>query len=141
MPEKIYNLAKASLGKDIAATQNELGCAESISYLLNKANVANFPKAGYLGTSDFYNWLKKFAMPVDTPIRGDIIISPTGTSTKGAQHGHIGIVALYGVLSNNSMNGLFMEYYTIDSWRTYYGGKLGFPVLFFRVNEVIPICR
>lgn len=134
MNEKIYNLAKSCLGKDIAKTQNELGCAEAVSYLLTTLNVAGFPKAGYLSTLDLFHWLKAHATQVTVPEIGDVIISPTGTSSKKSAHGHVGIVAKFGVLSNNSMNGLFEEYYTLEKWRAYYGDKLGFPIYYFKIN-------
>lgn len=136
MPEKIYQFAKSCLNTDIAATQNELGCAESISYIFIQTKVPHFPKEGYLSTADFYTWLETYAERVTDPLPGDVIIAPTGKSTKGAAHGHIGIIAKYGILSCNSMNGLFQEYFTIVKWLIYYGGKLGFPTLFYRIKGV-----
>lgn len=142
MNEKIYEFAKSCLGKDIAATQNELGCAEAVSYILKHCAVPNFPTKGFLSTAELNSWLvvnetniAKLSGTIEdaTPQPGDIIISPTGTSTKGALHGHVGIVALHGILSNNSMTGLFDEYYTLEKWQAYYQTKLGFPVLFYRL--------
>lgn len=132
--DEIYNLAKSCLGKDIAKTQNELGCAEAISYILNSIKVSNFPLAGYLSTSELYIWLKKYALEVPEGIPGDVIISPTGTSSIGSSHGHVGIVAYHGILSNNSMTGLFDEYYTLDKWEAYYVEKLHFPIIYFRIR-------
>lgn len=134
MNSKIYDFAKSCMGKDIAATQNELGCAEAVSYVLNHCLVSGFPKAGILGTAELNSWLKKNASIVTTPLPGDIIISPTGSSTKGAKHGHVGVVAKFGILSNNSMNGLFQETYTLDEWHEYYHNRLGFPVLFYSLD-------
>ncbi|MBX4216139.1 hypothetical protein KW797_04290, partial [Candidatus Parcubacteria bacterium] len=135
MPEKIYEFSKSCLGKDIATTQNELGCAEAVSYVFNHVGVQDFPKNGFLSTLEFHIWLKKNAQEVAEPSLGDIIISPTGSSSKKATHGHIGIVARHGILSNNSMNGLWQEYYTQESWKAYYGSKLGFPVFFYRISN------
>jgi len=135
MQQKIYNLAKSCLGKDIARTQDELGCAESVSYILIKCGVVNFPVAGFLGTAEFYGWLSKYAKKVEIPQPGDIIISPTGYSTKGAKHGHIGVVANYGVMSNNSLNGLFQQHFvSLDAWKQYFTVKLGFPTEYFRIS-------
>lgn len=128
----LYNLAKSKLGYDIAATQNELGCAEAVSYLLHTLQVPGFSPT--LSTNELYHELlniKCFA-EVKAPLPGDIIISPTGYSTKGSAHGHVGICAFHGIMSNNSMNGLWEQYYTELSWQQYYAGKLGFPVLYFR---------
>lgn len=129
--ERLYDLAKSCMGKDIAKTQNELGCAEAVSYLLKNIQLANFPPKGFLSTADLYYWLKKYATQLDVSETGCVIISPTGFSAN--LHGHVGIVANHGILSNNSMTGLFDEYYTLPKWEAYYKVKLGFPIFYFRV--------
>jgi hypothetical protein len=69
---------------------------------------------------------------VNVPEPGSIIISPSGYSSKGARNGHVGIVGLGNmIMSNDSGTGMWLEHYSIDSWKLYYGQKLGFPVLFF----------
>jgi len=132
--EKVYDYAKKCLNKDIAATQNELGCAESVSYVLKKVAVADFPAKGFLSTTDFNRWLAKYATRIDTPEFGDIIISPTGMSTKGAAHGHIGICGKQSIISNNSANGLFQDHLDRKTWDAYFGKKLGFPTFFYRLK-------
>lgn len=133
--EDLYNFAKSCLDKDIAATQNELGCAEAVSYLLNHLKVPGFPPRGFLGTSDLFTWLlnSSAVFKVGDWLPGDIVISPSGHSTKGALHGHVGICGYHGIMSNNSMNGLFQQTYTDASWKEYYTEKLGFPVIYFRL--------
>lgn len=128
----LYEWAKGCLHKDIAATQDELGCAEAVSYLLHKVGVPGFKPT--VSTQELWGELKALYAfeQVQEPLPGDIIISPTGTSTIAAAHGHVGIVAFYGILSNNSMTGLFEEYYTMQSWKAYYGDKLKFPIYYFR---------
>lgn len=63
---------------------------------------------------------------------GDIIISATGTANDPSQHGHVGICAKYGILSNNSEDGRLEEQWTLPAWFEYYGTTLGFPVKIFR---------
>lgn len=130
----LYALAKSCLHRDIAVTQNELGCAEAISYLLHVQQVPGFQPT--LSTAALYAQLRVLDAfeQVDQPLPGDIIISPTGTSTIGSDHGHVGIVAYYGILSNNSMTGLFEEYYTMQSWKAYYADRLHFPLYYFRLK-------
>lgn len=133
---KLYNEAKACLGLDLStdpAVPPEVSCAVAVNNVFKKTFGA--PLGGGASTAAMYHVLQtdsRFQLASE-PEAGDIIISPTGTSKKGAQHGHVGIVANYGILSNNSMNGLFEEYYTLTTWESYYRNKLGFPVLFFRV--------
>lgn len=129
----LYNLAKSCLGRDIAATQNELGCAEAVSYLLHALKVQAFTPT--LSTQQLYAELNTRAAfaEVKDPLPGDIIISPTGYSTKGSAHGHVGVVGFHGIMSNNSMSGLWDQYYTETSWEQYYKEKLGFPIVYFRL--------
>lgn len=134
---KIYLEAKACLDKHITLDPSvppDLGCAEAVSFVLKNAGVQNLPTNGYAGTHDLYIWLKNHSTQVTTPQAGDVIISPTGTSTINSPHGHTGIVALYGILSNDSDTGLFMEKYTLDTWNKYFHGVEGFPVYYFRFN-------
>lgn len=130
--ERLYDMAKACLGKDIAKTQDELGCAEAVNYVYKKT--FGTPIGGETSTAGMYEVLKKDKrfVKVDEPLFGDIIISPTGTSTLNALHGHVGIVAKYGILSNNSLNGLWQEKFTLQSWKIYYTNR-GFPVYYYRV--------
>lgn len=130
----LYALAKSSLGKDIAKTQNELGCAEAVSYLLLSLKVNGFI-ASILSTQQLYHTFADLAAftAVESPLPGDLIISPTGYSSKGSAHGHVGICGYHGIMSNNSMTGLWEEFYTEVSWEAYYHTKLGFPIFYFRL--------
>lgn len=143
--QDIYAAAKACLDTHITLDQNvpaDLGCAEAVSYILKQANLGGaLPKLGFAGTADLYKWLLSEEQegvspiaPPNTPQAGDIIISPTGTSTKNAPHGHVGIIGLHGIMSNDSNTGLWGENYTIDSWNVAYAQKLGFPVYIFRFS-------
>ena len=134
--QKLYLAAKSCLGKDMCVDPTippEVSCAVSVNAVYELA--FGGPLGGGASTAAMYQVLKtdpRFT-PVTSPAAGDIVISPTGTSTKGSLHGHVGIVGMYGILSNNSMTGHFTEFYTLQSWEQYYVEKLGFPMLFFRV--------
>ena len=133
--QKVYDVAKSCLGTHITedpSVDPALGCAEAVSYVLEQAGY-DLGFHGIAGTSDLYTWLKNHFTPVTDPLPGDVIISPTGTSTTGSPHGHVGIVAKYGVLSNNSNDGKFEENFDLTKWHNYYSA-LGFPVLFFRAK-------
>lgn len=131
----IYLAAKTCLHTHITldpSVPKELGCAEAVSFVLKKAGVSGLPGAGFPGTSALYSWLGANFQIVTSPMPGDVIISPTGTSSISSPHGHTGIVAQYGVLSNDSDTGLWLEKYTLDTWKTYFGDTLGFPIYYFR---------
>ncbi len=136
MAKNIYAIAAASLGKHLTlddSVPSDLGCAEAISFILKTAQEPIIAK-GYPGTAGLYEYLHTSGhfIIVSQAQPGDVIISPTGTSTKGSTHGHVGIVGQNGVLSNDSNTGLFLEHYTLESWQAYFGDYLGFPVYFFR---------
>lgn len=132
---QLYNTAKDCLGTDMITDptiSQEVGCAVSVNAVYQKA--FGKPIGGGASTAALYQVLQtdaRFAR-VDEALPGDIIISPTGTSTKGAPHGHVGIVGYHGIMSNNSLNGLWSEVYTLETWNSYYATYLGFPVCFFR---------
>lgn len=131
--QKLYTLAKDSLGKDIAKTQNDLGCAEAVSYLLLQLNISDFPKKGFLSTIDLYKYLSKspnFKLINDYK-KGAIIISPT----SGKKIGHCGVVGTSWIMSNNSLNGLFQATHNIknNTWKNFYEKKLGLKTYFFEI--------
>ena len=133
---RIYLACLAKLGKDASPRDlapDSLGCAESVSEIIHTV----FPEVPIItGTWTFWEYMKKNSRFQETfyPSMGCIIISPSGTSSKGAKNGHIGI---FGdneiIMSADSRNGLFLENWTLKSWKLYYQDKLGFPIYFFRV--------
>lgn len=137
--EKIYQVAKSLLGQD-ASPENQapsaLACAETVNYIVQKATGS--PVGGGASTASMWEALKadstrwESILGVDAR-EGDIIISPTGSNGfSRLTHGHVGIVARYGILSNNSETGTLGENYDIASWKRYYTDFGGLPTLFFR---------
>lgn len=135
--ERLYNVAKESLGKHMTLNQNvsaEVGCAEAVSKVLQNAGVAGIPALGIAGTSALYDFLHEDVQfdEVTTPQAGDVIVSPTGWPGAVLAHGHVGIVGNYGILSNDSQTGLFKENWTLETWRKYYSDYGNLPTKYFR---------
>lgn len=142
--DKIYLTAKSLLGFD-ASPQDiappSLACAETVNYIVKKAIGA--PVGGGASTAAMYKCLTQFTarfvqVGLADALPGDIIIAPTGYAVPPAlqprvDHGHVGIVAKFGVLSNNSENGLLSENYTVQSWLDYYTEFGRIPTYIFRV--------
>lgn len=141
---KIYNEAKACLGEHItlnSLVSSEVGCAEAVSYVLLKAGINAIPQSGIAGTAQLYTWLSTnpHFLRIEAPEQGAIIVSPTGFG-NGTVEGHTGIIGAfgvqypneYGILSNNSSNGLFQEVWNLLTWYENYGQKGGLPVAMFR---------
>lgn len=128
-------MAKACLGKDLCGNTNiAFGCAQTVNSIVEAAIGVTI--GGGASTYLMYQCLNsqptRFIKAAD-PEPGDIVISPSGYSSKGVPNGHVGIVGRFGVLSNNSVNGLLQEDYTLETWQDFFGVKDGFPVDFFHV--------
>ena len=131
----IYFLGKDASPIDLAG--DELGCAETLNEIYKKTFGEYMSPANILSTYRLYEAIKNSPKFVRTtsPEEGTIILSPTGYSSKGAKNGHVGIIGKAGIImSNDSRSGLFLENYTLQSWKQYYGDKLGFPMYFFNVT-------
>jgi hypothetical protein len=133
---KLYYTAQGWLGKDASPSDeapDEYGCAETVNAIVERT--FGKPIGGDVSTYRMYYAIrdnKKF-VEVKKPIRGDIILSPTGYGNGSMNNGHVGIVGLNGVvMSNSSAGGLFLEKYSVLSWKERYGDKGGYPVLFYR---------
>lgn len=132
--ERLYAMAFSCIGLDMCndpAVPNEVQCAASVNAVFKKCFGTEI--GGHASTQAMGVALRndpRFA-PTHAPQPGDIIISPTGSSSLGAPHGHVGIVGKNHVMSNNSNTGRFDTVYTLDSWHARYAQQLGFPVLFY----------
>lgn len=139
---KLYTLAKQCLGEHITLNQSvpdDVGCAEAVSYVLKQAGIP-LPAEGIAGTAALYQWLSTNALfkVAQAPTAGAILISPTG-SGNGIVEGHTGIVGQYnvqfsgdwGIMSNNSDNGLFQEKWSLTAWEENYTQKGGLPMYYF----------
>lgn len=141
MEENVYTQAKLSLGKHMTldnAVPAEKGCAEAVSAVLALAGISDGSQ-GIAGTSALYTWLTTHFTPITAPEQGCIIISPTGMG-NGSVEGHVGCVGGFnvafpndfGIMSNDSASGKFLETWSLARWHAYYGGVGNLPVLFFR---------
>jgi len=132
--EKLYFTALSCLGIDVAPRENEFGCAEAVNNIVYKA--FKDYAGGDLSTYRMYHSIrnnKKF-IRVTKPLRGDIILSPTGYGGQnGIKNGHTGIMGISDkIMSNDSVTGLFFENYTLRTWADRYKRKGGYPVYFYR---------
>lgn len=129
----LYDVAYKNLGRDLAPGNEALGCALTVSKLINQAYGDSIL---FSGTYTLWEWLDKNSkfIRVPKPFRGDIIISPTGLqpSQSRIKHGHVGVVGNTCIISNNSYKGILDTALTVDSWLRFYGETGGFPVYYYR---------
>lgn len=137
--ERLYTSAVAYIGVDASPTDfapDEYGCMESVDSIYYHAfgRYIGGGKTPCLSTKKGFELLK--ASPhfeiVLSPIPGCIIISPTDYGNGDLANGHTGIVAKFGIMSNDSETGKWQKNYTTDAWRARYVYKGGFPMVYFK---------
>lgn len=141
----VYQKASASLGKHMTlneAVPHEVGCAEAVSAVLALAGIST-GSHGIAGTASLDAWLASNANfeRIGMPEAGAIIVSATGTG-NGSVEGHTGFFGLFnkqypgdwGVLSNDSATGLFMERWSWTRWQAYYKTVGGLNVHIYRAK-------
>lgn len=135
---KLYLESLRFIGQDASPfdeAPDEYGCADSLSKVINSA----FPKCilGSVSTAELYKQLlnsKSFVKTTELEA-GDIIISPTGSSTKNSdiKNGHCGIVGEDDeIMSNSSATGTWEQNYTVTTWTRRYRNQGGYPIYSFR---------
>lgn len=131
----IYLMAISKLGHDASPNDlvdDDVACAESVTTILHTL----WPEMPIItGTWTLWEYLKKSKHFQKTlfPQKGDIVISPTGTGNGRLRNGHVGIVGEGEmIISNDSPTGLFLENFTMSSWKKKYVGAGGFPMEFYR---------
>lgn len=137
--ELLYAMAVTHLGTDASPNDlapDELGCAESVNAIYEKAFGKPFYEGNQLSTYWMYKALKDSPefVRTSTVSPGTIIISPT----DGHNTGHVGICGKDGIImSNNSfkdasgVKGVFEENYTQASWHRQFSERKKLPVYFF----------
>lgn len=133
--ELLLGVAEELVGVDASPDDlapDEYACAETACDVMRAAGV---PIGVILSTYSLYRELlgrQDFAR-ADSPLPGDVVISPTGYGDGRLPNGHVGFVAEGGaIISNSSADGTLRRNYTLDSWRARYAGLGGYPVWFFR---------
>lgn len=134
--KKLYDVAKANIGQLLSDGNAALGCMITVNNLAIKA--WGVPVGGGASTNLGYQSLqdpKRFMyVPLADALPGDIIIAPTGYGKNPADHGHVGVCAQYGILSNSSEDGRLHEQWTMPTWFRHYTTDLGFPVKIYRAT-------
>ena len=145
MEETVYNQTKLAVqsGKHLTlnpVVPNKVGCAEAVSTILSRSGISDGPQ-GIEGTADLLAWLQKSShmQEIQEPEAGAIIINATGTG-NGSIEGHTGILGAFntafandwGICSNDSATGFFLERWNLTRWQAYYRDAGGMPTHIFR---------
>lgn len=136
--EVIYATAISCLGVDVTPddiVSDEYDCADTVTTIVKRA-LGAFPE-GSISTYSMYRSLLTSTsfIRVDTPLEGDILISPTGYGNGKLSNGHVSIMGKEGkIMSNSSSTGLFTQNYTLETWRNRYVDIGGYPMMYFRAK-------
>jgi hypothetical protein len=117
MAQKIYDIAKANLGKHIFAEANipqEVGCVTAVAYILEQAGI-DIPKS-IVGVNALIDWLLANGFKETTAGSIGSIVTAHRQDKNDPSYAHTGIVLAFGIASNDSSTGKFNENYTMSSW-------------------------
>lgn len=141
--EYLYATAKGLLGQNLAKGNEYLGCAQSMSYIINKAFDEDIHITGTGAFLDYLNKSPKWEK-IEEPEPKCVIISPTSEIPAGSplKNGHVGIVgklickddndnSLY-IMSNDSDLGYWNTQWTLKKWQDYYQTYGRIPTYYYR---------
>lgn len=140
--QKLYKVAFDCIGKDASPLDDapdELGCADSVSRLIQKV-LPDFPlQVGTIGLLEQLIDDPRF-VEIDLYDYGCVIVSPTGQGNGRLSNGHTGIIGkniapngTLWIMSNNSNTGTWEVDWTVKSWEKYYNQLGGFPIRIFKI--------
>lgn len=140
--ELLLDAAQNSLGKRMIITPgvpNLLGCASSLSGVLDAAGYKCLPKNGIAGTAALCAFMKKSNdfEEIDALEPGAILIYPSGQPGAVLEHGHVWVIEdEHTFYSNNSETGLWDNVWNWKRAHDYYHvyGKLN--GYFFRLIKI-----
>jgi len=143
----LYDIIKGSLGKHMtldASVPASVGCAEAVSAILRLAGI-NVPQRGIASTNALLVFCQahpEIFTSISEPEQGALLISATGTGNGKLSNGHTGFFGGFGVMypddwgicSNNSDSGLFLELWNWTKWIAYFQKLGGMTPHIFRVK-------
>lgn len=136
---KLVLAAKSCLGKDLSAGTGVpyyVACAISVNRVHSLA--FGVPLGGGASTQSMYQVLLKHPDYVEVQESqvepGAIVICPTGYGQNPKYpHGHVGILANYGICANDSATGLWSETYAdIAEWKAQFETIEKYPTYYFQ---------
>lgn len=133
--DRLYEKAKSYLGIDASPMDkapDPLGCAESVNEIYKKCTGSYIASPG-LSTIELFKAMRFHARFIETTKTdpGNIIICVTGQGNGVLEHGHVGICAKSGIMSNTSATGKWEVNYSYSKWYNYFNRIGGFRVWIF----------
>lgn len=132
---RILKIAKDSLGETLC-NHREYGGPETVN---NIVEYATGRRIGGTDSSSMLHWLMENnpeffqKITIEDALPGDIINSPTGSSTRNFEEvGKMGIIGEEGkVYSVDREDGIFKDRITLEDWKRF-AVDMGFPIYIFR---------
>ena len=138
LQKQVHVYARIVIGSDMSSiAPNELGCAESVTRLLQQVNANLCPV--YTGTWHLLDHLihakTQFKEVTEQEAKdGSIVIAATGTGF-GLFPGHVGIIDSKRVLSNNSRTGKWDGYWSLLAFKDRYQRQGGMRIRYFAIKN------
>lgn len=142
---KLLTIARTHLGEHLTLNDSispEVGCAEAVSSIFHLAGLPIVPQ-GIPGTNALLQWLIENPLfeEIFSPEAGCVAIAATGTGNNKIP-GHVGILGAFnvafpkdwGLCSNDSNTGLFLELWRLSKFIHYYTDYGGMQVRYFRLK-------
>lgn len=147
MNVKLYAAIKASLDTHMTLDNSvppRVGCAEAVCAVLRAAGIA-VPAKGIAGTSALLVYClahPEIFEELDAPEEAALLISASGSGNGNLSNGHTGFFGVFGIAfpedwgicSNDSQTGLFLELWNWLRWQKYYAQYGGMKSRIFRVK-------
>jgi hypothetical protein len=137
LPSRFYLLCRSFIGQHLTLDSSvpaAYGCAEALSYCLKEFGYPMLTR-GIASTIGMNDWLSKNCDVVETPDVGDIIIS----ITQGNNHGHVGVVGVNSIMSNDSQTGNWECFWSLPAWLEYYQTQKKLVTKFYRLRELLSV--
>lgn len=129
----IYYAAKEHLGEHLSLNPSipaEVGCCEAVSYIL-KASGYQLPTQGIAGVNALIAWMLQNGFTEQSYPSVGGIVTAHSPDADNVNFAHCGVILKYGIASNDSMNGLFLEDYTLATWKQYFTTENGSVTRYF----------
>lgn len=147
MNQTLYDVIKSSLDTHMTLNNSvppRVGCAEAVSAVLRAAGIA-VPAQGIAGTSALLVYClqhPELFEEISSPEQAALLISASGSGNGNLSNGHTGFFGAFGIAfpddwgicSNDSQTGLFLELWNWSRWQKYYSQYGGMRPRIFRVK-------
>lgn len=131
--EQIYFTATKHLGEPLALDRSvpkDVRCAQAVSWIIKEAGHPDMPASGISTVNGLIAWMLEHMQETHQYVTGAIITAHQ-PDPHNPNFAHAGVCFNYGIGSNNSPDGLFLENYTKNHWEMFFTRNHGSITRYF----------